>query len=463
MQIKFVILCGGSGTRLWPVSRKNLPKQFIPIYNDKSLFELTLERILFFGKTVETIIVCNKQQSFIVKKFTEKLSLNAKIILEPERKNTTAAIYLAAKICEPDDVLIIMPSDHLIKNSQRFYKDIKTIIGLSDFQNWITLGIKPTKPTDAYGYIKVEEVKKNKLTKVVSFKEKPSKKKANEYLQNKNYYWNSGIFIVRADVAIQSVKNHSKNISEACDDVLSFIKNINNSNEINFSEELFEKIPSKSIDFGVLEFEKNIEMFPYNSDWSDVGSWDSVASLNQKDVPNNRVVSISSSNNYIQNDKRLIATVGVKNLIIVDNDDSLLIVKKNKTEKVKELVDELVKKNLVEAEEHSFEDRPWGKFFNLYISEYCKVKKIIVFPQKRLSLQYHNLRSEHWLIVSGTATVYLDGEVFKLNKGMSIDIPKKSQHYIHNETKKELIVIETQLGTYFGEDDIIRLDDPYLR
>ena len=204
-------------------------------------------------------------------------------------------------------------------------------------------------------------------------------------------------------------------------------------------------------------------MFPFNSDWNDVGSWDAVAALNENNTDEKKVISISSSNNFIQNDKRLIATIGVKDLIIVDHDNSTLIVKRNKTEKVKQLVDELVKRKHIEAEEHSFENRPWGKFFNLYVSEHCKVKKIIVFPQKRLSLQYHNYRSEHWLVVSGKATIYLDGKISKLKVGMSIDIPKKSQHYIHNETKKELIIIETQLGTYFGEDDIIRIDDPYGR
>ena len=262
---------------------------------------------------------------------------------------------------------------------------------------------------------------------------------------------------------LDSIKRHAPNIAKHCDNAFDKIKINKKTNEFSFLQSLFSKIPSQSIDYAVMENEKNIYLYPFNSKWSDVGSWDSVVEIHKDKQMNKKVFQIDAENNFIRTENRLIATIGVKDLIIVDSDNATLISKKNQSENVKLVVNELLKENYIEAKEHSFENRPWGKFENLLNNKYCKVKKITVHPKKRLSLQYHNFRSEHWLIVYGIANVHLDGKNFILTPGQSIDIPLKSQHYIENKKTKDLVIIETQLGSYFGEDDIIRLDDPYFR
>ncbi|MDA9170445.1 mannose-1-phosphate guanylyltransferase/mannose-6-phosphate isomerase [Alphaproteobacteria bacterium] len=462
MSIRSIILCGGSGTRLWPESRKSLPKQFIPILKNKSLLDLTLERMLCIEDQLKPIIVCNKQHGFLVKDSLKKYKLDASIILESEGKNTTAAIYLAAKFCAPNDKLIIMPSDHLITDNDQFHQDILHVKKHSNFLGWITLGITPTKASEAYGYIKVKKNNDNTMHKVLKFTEKPTKEIAQKFIEQKNYYWNSGIFLGKASMILNSIQYHAKNISYFCDKVVKESK-ISGNDEISFSPDLFTKIPKKSIDFSVMESEKNISLYPLNCKWSDVGSWDAVSEIFDKEQKEQNIIQVESSNNFIRSDKRLIATVGIKDLIIIDKDNATLIVKKNHSEKVKTVVNQLIEKDFSEGKEHTFEIRPWGKFENLLDTKLCKIKRIEVNPKKRLSLQYHNYRSEHWLIIDGTATIYLNGKIFDLSHGMSIDIPVKSKHYIENKYDKPLIIIETQLGSYFGEDDIIRLDDPYGR
>ena len=460
--MRVVILCGGSGTRLWPESRESLPKQFVSLFNEKSLLDLTVERVLKIIKKPKPIFICNQSHGFLVKKTIQKYKLDADIFLEPEGKNTCAAIYLAAKYCSSNDNLLIMPSDHMISNSSKFLNDIKVIENNLNQDQWITLGVKPTKPSEAYGYIQVVKNDKNNIKKVLSFIEKPPKKFASKFVKNDNYYWNAGIFIANRKMIIRSINKHAPDIARHCNKV--FENAIyKNSNEIKFSSNLFAKIPSASIDYAVMEKEKNIFLYPLNSEWNDVGSWDSFAEIFKEVSSNNKVVQIDSNNNFIRSKTRSIATIGVKDLIVIDSDNATLISKKNHTEKVKEIVNELLEKNITEGKEHTFEYRPWGKFENLLNDKYCKVKRIVLGSRKRLSLQYHNYRSEHWLIVSGVAEVYLNGKIFTLNPGNSIDIPVKYHHYIENKANKDLIVIETQLGSYFGEDDIIRLDDPYDR
>ena len=460
--MRVVILCGGSGTRLWPESRKSLPKQFISLFNGKSLLDLTVERVLKIIRKAKPIFICNQNHSFLVKNTIEKYELDADVFLEPVGKSTCASIYLAAKYCSTKDNLLIMPSDHLIPNASKFINDIKIIENNLNQEQWITLGIKPTKPSEAYGYIQVVKNDSNSLKKVLKFIEKPSKKIATQFVKSGDYYWNAGIFIASTKMIIKSINKHAPDIAKYCNKV--FDNTINKqTNEIRFSKELFMKIPSRSIDYAVMEKEKNINLYPFNSQWNDIGSWDTVAEIFEEKLTNYKVVQVDSNNNFIRSNKRTISTIGVKDLIIIDSDNATLISKKNHSEKVKEIVNLLLEKNFDEGKEHTFEYRPWGKFENLLDDKYCKVKRIVVSPSKRLSLQYHNYRSEHWLIVSGVAKVHLNGQVITLNPGNSINIPVKSHHYIENETNEDLIVIETQLGSYFGEDDIIRLDDPYDR
>ena len=462
--MRFVILCGGSGTRLWPESREKLPKQFIPLIDKKSLLDLTIERFINIKNNVKPIFICNKEHRFLVREALNKYNLEADVFLEPEGKNTCAAIYIAAKHCSTEDNLLIMPSDHLISDKKKFLETVLNIEKDLTSNCWVTLGIKPTKPSEAYGYIKVSRNnKKNLLFQVTEFIEKPSKKIAEKLICDDLYFWNAGIFIVNASMVLTSIKKHAPNIAKHCDLAFDNMKKNDKTNEFNFSQNLFSKIPSQSIDYAVMENDKNIYLYPFNNKWSDVGSWDSVAEILKEKKMSKKVFEIDAENNFIRTKNRLIATIGIKNLIIVDFDDAILISKKNQSENVKLIVNQLLKEKNLEAKEHSFENRPWGKFENLLINKYCKVKKITIHPKKRLSLQYHNFRSEHWLVVNGTANVHVDDKNFILIPGQSIDIPVKSQHYIENRKTKDLVFIETQLGSYFGEDDIIRLDDPYQR
>lgn len=460
--MRAIILCGGSGSRLWPESRESLPKQFISIFNNKSLLDLTVERVLKITQKNKPIFICNKNHGFLVKETLNKYDVDADIFLEPEGKNTCAAIYLAAKHCSSNDNLIIMPADHIIPDKKEFLNVLSNLDEILLQEQWITLGIKPTKASDAYGYIKIKK-SNSSLKKVIQFIEKPTKKIASEFIKNEDFFWNAGIFIAKANTIINSTQKHAKYISKFCDLAYNDVQGNTKKNEFFFSKNSFSKIPSQSIDYAIMEKEENTYLYPFNSEWSDVGSWDAIAGMNTNKNAKNKVVQINSNNNFIRSKKRTIATIGIKDLIIIDSDNATLIAKKSHTEKVKQVVNKLIEKKWNEGTEHSFEHRPWGKFEILLDEKYCKVKKILVDPKKRLSLQYHNHRSEHWLIVKGIANVYLDGKSLILRPGQSIDIPQKSHHYVENKKNKDLIIIETQLGSYFGEDDIIRLDDPYFR
>ena len=464
MSIKVVVLCGGSGSRLWPESRQSLPKQFIPIFEGQSLLDLTIQRMLNIKDQRKPIFICNKKHAFLVKKTLKNFKLEADILLEPEGKNTTAAIYLAAKNSCANDDLLIMPSDHLIPDSKMFIEDISNILKCLTFNQWVTLGIKPTKPSEAYGYIKVSKSdNNNSLLKVIHFIEKPIKRIATEFINDDSYFWNAGIFLGKSSTIINSIKKYAPNITIHCDNAFNSRKISKETNEVNFSPDLFSKIPSESIDYSVMEHEKNIYLYPMNCEWSDVGSWDEIAELYKNKKTTENILEIDSNDNYIRSKKRVIATIGVKDLIIIDSDNAILIAKKNHSQKVKLIVDQLKQKGFPEGTDHSFENRPWGKFETLLNNKSCKVKKLEKEKKKRLSLQYHNFRSEHWLVVFGHAHIYLDGKKLILGPGESIDIPTKSHHYIENKSNKKLIIIETQLGSYFGEDDIVRLDDPYSR
>lgn len=464
--IRPVILCGGSGVRLWPKSRESYPKQFIKITSKHNLLDLTLERIKVFKNFKDPIIVCSSKHNFNIKESAKKANLKHIRILEPMAKNTTAAIYFAAKYANPNDFLLIMPSDHIIEDVENFKYSIESLKFEQIQDNWILFGITPTHASTSYGYIITKnnlDTKNVDLKQIKSFSEKPNLKKAEELMSKNNVFWNSGIFLVTAKHALNSINFFNKKNSKYFDKVLNNSNFDKRYNEINLNKKFFGKIEAISIDFSVLEKTNDIMVKPVTFKWNDIGSWDSFSKLKINKKNKENVFEINSNNNYIFNEKRIIATIGVKDLIIADTTDVTLIAKKGQSEKVKDLVDKIKIKNLNQTKEHSFEYRPWGFFENLFEDQFCKVKRIVVNSNQRLSLQYHLHRSEHWLVTKGIATVYLNGKLSKLKTGMSIDIPKKSKHYLQNKTKNPLVIIETQLGTYFGEDDIIRLDDPYDR
>ena len=461
-----VILSGGSGTRLWPASRKSLPKQFKQFNSIGTLFSHTLNRVKELNNCDNLIIVSSREYEFLVNKEIEQYNKEGLLILEEASKNTSAAIFFAAKSAlekSIDSILCIMPSDHWIPDFEEFKNVIKDSIKYAEQQYWITYGIKPSKPSTGFGYIKVRNTDLEKIKNVEYFVEKPDIETAKNFFQSKNYYWNSGIFLVSAKKVLKSFDDHNPDVRSVLEKAWSNRENLNNRSVI---QKLFmENIPNISIDKAIMEYEQFIKLVPYNGNWSDIGNWDSMNTLlvNENDSNVSNSILIDCKNTHIQSSERLVVGIGLQDLTIVDEIDATLIFKKGEAEKVKEVVEKLKNDNKKIADQYNFEYRPWGKFEVLLDSEECKVKKIIVDPSKSLSYQYHLKRSEHWTIVSGKADVILNGTSKIFNAGASVIIPTGVKHSLTNNGEELLIIIEVQYGSYFGEDDIIRVSDPYNR
>ena len=459
----FIILSGGSGSRLWPSSRPSLPKQFIGFREGTTLFGDTIKRV-DANQGTQLTVVSNKAHNFLCRRELSKLGKGASLILEEVGRNTAPAILMAAFNASEDDMLVIMPADHWIEDSRVFGKIIQTASEVASSEDcWVTLGIEPTEPQTGYGYIKATGEGKKRA--VESFTEKPDLKTAKRYMTESNYYWNSGIFVVSTQKCVESFKQHQPELYEAgkeCWENRDIYED-----EIILRKTRLDKIPSISVDYAILEKETNIAMIPFEGHWSDVGSWDSLFKLIETDQSDgsysNNSVQIDTKNTFIYSSARTIAAVGVEDLIIVDDDNATLVVQKGKSEKVKDALEMLKALNIPAAREHSFEYRPWGLFENLLDSPICKVKRLTVNPGHHLSLQYHHKRSEHWVIVQGRATVQLEDETLYMESGQSIDIPLGVKHSLGNDTGEDVIVIEVQMGSYFGEDDIVRVSDPYNR
>ena len=467
MALQPILLCGGEGVRLWPISRKNMPKQFIEFKNKKSLFELTLERAQKLKTNRIPIIITSNKFRYLIMNILKKLKIEAKLIFEPSEKNTTASIYFAAQFSKKNDVLLIMPSDHEIKDTKEFTRVMS--VAKMDLPNdcWITFGIPPSNPSDAYGYIELKEKytklkNKNHLNDIISFIEKPASSVASKLLKTKKYLWNSGIFMGSKKVIINSIIKHAPEITISCEKVLKQTVNSEN-NVIYLNDDFFHEIQSKSIDYAVLENEPKIKCMQLDVEWMDVGSIDNFYNNKKYFIPDNNFIQIDGKNNIMPFHKRLIATIGVKNLMIVDTEDVTLITQKNRSEDLRELTRQVNIKNPLFLSSSNSDQRPWGRFEILLDNDICKVKQLTILPKNKISLQFHMKRSEHWLVVNGIASIYLDGKEFDLKKGESIDIKQESHHCIANNTEENLIVIEVQMGSYFGEDDIIRIDDPYKR
>lgn len=461
MSIQPIILCGGSGNRLWPLSRRDLPKQFINIFAGKSLFEITIERTLKIKSDRLPIIVTNKKYKFLVSNILTKLKIEAKILLEPIGKDTAASIYLAAKLAHKNDELLIMPSDHLISQEREFIDVLKKKIrGLTeDF--WIIFGIKPNNPSTSFGYIEVKNDQKI-LDSINNFIEKPNENLALKMFSKGNFLWNSGIFFGKADFIISSIDEFSPEVSKSCNLALKYMIE-EDDKTFNFCNESFKAIPKISIDYAVLEKDKRIKCFELDIGWEDVGSFESFFRVVKDKSNKENSIQINGQNKIITNKNRLVATLGIENLTIVDSEDATLITTKHNDKELRSLLDYVAFSNPGFLKNRSFENRPWGRFDILLDTKDYKVKKLTIYPYKRLSLQYHEHRSEHWMIVKGIAYIHLDGKEFELKQGNSIDIKKKSVHFIQNREDTDLEIIEIQIGSYFGEDDIIRVDDPYKR
>lgn len=452
-----IILCGGSGTRLWPISRTLMPKQFVKLFDEKSLFQLTVQRN---SKVCNSqFIVSNAEQYFLsVDQLEELKKENNKYLLEPVGRNTAPAIALACMELDSEEIVLVTPSDHLIKDEEEYSKVLEKAKELALEDNLVTFGITPTFAETGFGYIESE----NEYD-VKAFHEKPDFETATSYLKAGNYYWNSGMFMFKAGVFLEELKKYSPEIFDTSKDALT---NSSKDDITRIKHDDMMKIPEDSIDYAVMEKSSKVKVVPSNINWSDVGSFDSLYEELPKDENGNTLnknhVSIDSKNNLIYGKQRKIATVDIEDCIIVDTGDALLISKKGSSQKVKKVVEE-VRKTTELHNIHLTGYRPWGSYTVLEDTPGYKIKRIDVKPGKRLSLQKHFHRNEHWIVVSGTATVTVGEETKLVRPNESIYIKMGELHRLANEGKIPVVLIEAQVGEYTGEDDIVRIDDDFKR
>ena len=463
--MKNIILCGGNGTRLWPLSRKLMPKQFLQLFDKNSLFQKTVKRNENVSDSF--IVITNSDQYFIALDQLEEVGFNkfnvnnTKFLLEEMGKNTAAAIAFAALESDENEILFITPSDHLIKNEEKYIEAVHSAKELAKEGYLITFGIEPNEPNTGYGYIEADGYD------VIKFHEKPDLETAEKYLQNNTtnhslsttrYYWNSGMFMFKAGVYLEELKKYSPKVYEEV--LKSYEKRqIVNDNQIRLKN--MQNIPDISIDYAVMEKSEKIKVIPSNFEWNDVGSFDSLV----EEISSQKAIECESKNNfyYTDSDKKVIATIGLEDFIVIDTKDALLITKKRKSQKVREIVNKLKAIHYPLFTTHLIVHRPWGTFENLIDEDGYKIKRIIVKPGKRLSLQKHFHRNEHWIVVSGTAEVQVGDEKKLVRPNESTYIKMGEVHRLSNPGKIPVILIEAQVGEYTGEDDIIRIEDDYRR
>jgi len=458
-----VILCGGSGTRLWPLSRTLMPKQFVKLFNGESLFQKTVERN---QKNCNTqFIVSNAEQYFLavdqIEEYNQDHSktniTNSKFLLEPVGRNTAPAIALACLALDPEEIVLVTPSDHLIKDETAYLEAVEKAKTIAQENNLVTFGITPQYPETGFGYIEANG------ENVLSFKEKPDAVTAQAYLDAGNYYWNSGMFCFKAGVFLEELQKHSPSIYETS---LTAYNNVTSDTMIRIAHDDMMAIPEDSIDYAVMEKSDKVKVVPSDIAWSDVGSFDALFEELPKDENNNTVndkyISIDSTNNLIYGDNKYIATVDIEDTIIVDTGDAILISKKGSSQKVKQVVSQ-IKKTTQLHNIHLTGHRPWGTYTVLEDSDGYKIKRIEVKPGKRLSLQRHKHRNEHWVVVSGSAIVTINDKTFTLHQNESTYIKAGDIHRLLNDTNEPLVIIEAQVGSYTGEDDIERLEDDFKR
>lgn len=462
-----VVLCGGSGTRLWPLSRHSYPKQFLSLLSeDTSLLQQAILRIP--SQYQPAIIVSNEDHRFLVAEQLRQKNYQAQsILLEPTGKNTAPAIALAALKAlqhHDDPILVVLAADHYIQDNHYFEKTLDIAIQAATQGKLVTLGISPTHAETGYGYIRQGE-SHHQWSKVAEFIEKPNVEAAERYLASGEYLWNSGIFIFKASEYLAELKQYRSDIYQACVDAIELTQD-----DLDFTRidsKRFNKIPAESVDYAVMEHTQKAVVVPFESSWSDVGSWASVWELGEKDADNNvtqgDVSCLASENNLVVSQKRLVTTLGVNNLAIIETDDAVLVADRSQSQQLKQLVTHLKQSHDKQLSEHSVVYRPWGHYSQLQQGERYQVKRITVYAGQRLSLQMHHHRAEHWIVVSGTAKVTRGEDEYLLGENESTYIPLGMKHRLENPGQIPLEVIEVQSGTYLGEDDIVRFEDTYGR
>ena len=454
-----VVLCGGNGTRLWPVSRENLPKQFLKIFDNESLYQMTLKRNS--GICDEVCIISNANQFFLALDQFEELKNDVKYktftaLVEPFGRNTAGAIAFGAFL--NDDILFVTPSDHKIDANEKYYEAIKKAEKFAKEGYLVVFGIKPKYPETGYGYIETDG------ENVIKFHEKPDFETAQKYIETGNFYWNSGMFMFHSKTYLDELKKYAPEVYE---NAKTAMENAKTGEYIRILSEDMEKIPDVSIDYAVMEKSRKIKFVELDVDWNDVGSFDALDKEFEKDENGNtkrdNLVAVNATNNFVFGKYKTIALSHVDDLIVVDTPSALLVTKKGKSQTVREVVKILKEKNPEIVKHGRTVYRPWGYYTNLLEDKKYKVKLLKINPNKRLSLQKHFHRSEHWVVVSGTATIVKGDKKFILRPNESTYIPMGEIHRIENNGKLPLKIIEVQVGEYLGEDDIVRLEDDFGR
>ena len=460
-----IILAGGSGSRLWPLSRELYPKQLLKINTEKSLLEGTYLRLLQITDENKIISITNSKHYSDVKSQLDEITKNPVVLQETTSKNTAPAASVCVKYILDkfgDDIILIVPSDHLINDLKLFKESVVEAENLAKKGYIVTFGIKPSSPQTGYGYIKTDKeiTKKSNEWLVSEFKEKPDEKTAKKYFKSGKYYWNSGMFMFKASVFMEALKKYAPDIYSNLSEY-----DFKKSDSIDFMK--FDKMPSISLDYAVMEKTNNMVLVPLKSDWNDLGCWESIYDINKKNKDGNvnigNVIAKDCKNSMLYSSDRLIAGVGLDNILLVETADAILVCDKNKTQEVKAVYDKLKEMKNEAHRIHTTVYRPWGYYTVLNQGEGYLTKMICVSPRGQLSLQSHNFRSEHWVVLNGQARVTLDNKTYILKPGSSIDIPVKIKHSLANPYDVELKIIEVQKGDKLVEEDIIRYKDIYGR
>ena len=470
-----VILAGGSGTRFWPLSRERFPKQLLRIIGEGTLLQQTFERLMHHISPKQITIVTNDIQAESIRLQLNKWKddLGDNIILEPQGRNTAPAIALTALQLmhrDPEAVMVVVPADHVVKAAKKFMKAVQFATKLAEQGHLVTFGIHPSRPETGYGYIQPNKRRRVGTQglfagfSVARFVEKPNLPTAKRYCRSGNYFWNSGIFVWKASAILEELALHQPTLAKL---LKGLERRVGTPEFPMYLRKAYAKMPSLSIDHAVMEHSARSVVVPVDFGWSDVGSWGSLEEVAPLDragnVRNGNIIDIGSQNSVLFADRRVVATIGLDNMVVVDTPDATLVCSKDRAQDVKTIVGLLKKQKAPEHLEHRTGHRPWGAYTVLEEGSGYKVKRIEVVPGKRLSLQLHHQRSEHWVVISGTARVTRGEEVYDLQAGMSTGIPKETPHRLENPGKGLLEIIEIQNGPYLGEDDIVRLKDDFGR
>ncbi len=467
-EITPVVLCGGNGTRMWPVSRTDFPKQFLNLVGGElSIFQNTLLRMP--SESQAAILVCNEHHRFILSEQISSLDVSIdSVILEPASKNTAAAITLAALSAikdGKDPVLLVVPSDHMVKDKAEFLVCVDKGYKEAMQDKLVALGVQPGQPETGYGYIQRGEKTAEDSYTINRFVEKPNQHSAKEFIASGEYFWNSGMFMFKASIFLEEINQYSPSIYQACK------KSLNNHQDdslfITVDKTIFNQCPSDSIDYAIMEKTTRASVVILHSPWSDIGSWASVWGVAEKDKDGNclqgDVICQNGKNNFVHSSHRLVSLVGMDDVVVVETSDAVLVVNKCHDQDIKALVSELKEQQRKEHDVHREVHRPWGKFDAIDEGDRYQVKHLTVQPGKRLSVQMHHHRAEHWIIVSGTAKVTIDKKETLLTENQSAYIPIGAVHCLENPGSIPLELIEVQTGSYLGEDDIVRFSDDYGR